>query len=844
MRSDEPSRENEPVGNLEQAEPEQPQVVSGSRQDAKAEIVLRKHHICPYLGLRDDRTVVAMLPTTAHACFARRQRYSPSIEHQIVRCLNSAYPGCSIYPDKKPDKHTTHKNATDRLYSLQGEFDENRRNWLGWAGLALLILVIIGALAYAITRGLVSLPQVSVSNPLVPAATVPAVVSPVAGVAAATETPRPTDAPTLTLAPAAPVAQAPGAAATNTPLPSVSAESGEGETFSLTPSRAEVGWWASAQTQAGQTGDSFLYAGVYEEQAYISTVRFDLRRVPRGARIERSVLRLTGLRDNLVDRSANSSWIVQLVSEAAMPEQSAVTFFSIYEAPASFQLVPNAETNDVGVGAVNEWVMDSTIRGWLFQQVLDGATSVTVRISPLVNAGNSLFAWDSGHGSESNGALPELRLELGPAPPTPPPTPTRPQVVATLTPTPENVMTVVALTPAVPAQVPPTNTPVPPEIVTPTPVAMDLPAVQTAAVAEGRPPVLVNTPIPANAAEATTNAAYATAVALTTGTFTPVPTDYVTPVLYLPPPPPENVATAAARSAAATAIAQSGTPTPTRPPNAVDAIYVYATETPANEETAVAMIVDRNRIAVTTGTPTPTPWNLVVITRVPEPTSTPIPLFIPTSQITPTPTATPTRILTSQDLERFQNKILFLSDRDGTEQIWVMDPVKETVIGLVTDERFYSEARELFLTFSPDGKQRVIVQPDGKYLAGTNIPVLQIKIEDFEYGIIRQLSNVRQGLAYDPAWSPRGDQIAFVGTMLDGDEIYTIPVSGGDPLRLTFNTWEWDKHPAWSPDGTQIAFFSNRETGRRQIWLMNADGSNQRNLSNNEFEDWNPVWVR
>jgi Tol biopolymer transport system component len=110
--------------------------------------------------------------------------------------------------------------------------------------------------------------------------------------------------------------------------------------------------------------------------------------------------------------------------------------------------------------------------------------------------------------------------------------------------------------------------------------------------------------------------------------------------------------------------------------------------------------------------------------------------------------------------------------------------------------------------------------------------------------VLLVLSNVANALVYDPAWSPRGEQIAFVGTMSNGDEIYTISPNGGDPSRLTFNSWEWDKHPTWSPDGTQIAFFSNRETGRRQIWVMNADGSNQRNLSNSEFEDWDPVWVR
>jgi TolB protein len=60
---------------------------------------------------------------------------------------------------------------------------------------------------------------------------------------------------------------------------------------------------------------------------------------------------------------------------------------------------------------------------------------------------------------------------------------------------------------------------------------------------------------------------------------------------------------------------------------------------------------------------------------------------------------------------------------------------------------------------------------------------------------------------------------------------------------LTANNNLWDKHPTWSPDGTQIVFFSNREGNRRQLWLMNADGSGQRNISNNTYEDWDPIWV-
>jgi TolB protein len=62
--------------------------------------------------------------------------------------------------------------------------------------------------------------------------------------------------------------------------------------------------------------------------------------------------------------------------------------------------------------------------------------------------------------------------------------------------------------------------------------------------------------------------------------------------------------------------------------------------------------------------------------------------------------------------------------------------------------------------------------------------------------------------------------------------------------RLTWNAWEWDKHPTWSPDGRQIAFYSNRYIGRRQIWVMNADGTDVRNLSDNPYSDWDPVWLK
>ena len=61
--------------------------------------------------------------------------------------------------------------------------------------------------------------------------------------------------------------------------------------------------------------------------------------------------------------------------------------------------------------------------------------------------------------------------------------------------------------------------------------------------------------------------------------------------------------------------------------------------------------------------------------------------------------------------------------------------------------------------------------------------------------------------SYDsaPAWSPDGRQIAFESN-LDGDmEIYVMNADGTNVRQITHNTL-WDEGPAWSPDGTKFVF--------------------------------------
>lgn len=85
--------------------------------------------------------------------------------------------------------------------------------------------------------------------------------------------------------------------------------------------------------------------------------------------------------------------------------------------------------------------------------------------------------------------------------------------------------------------------------------------------------------------------------------------------------------------------------------------------------------------------------------------------------------------------------------------------------------------------------------------------------------------------------SPDGKTIVFD---LLGD-LYTMPVSGGTPKRLTSDIG-WQMQPTFSPDGKYIAYTSD-EGGGDNIWLMNADGSNPHAVTNETFRLLNsPAW--
>ncbi len=94
-------------------------------------------------------------------------------------------------------------------------------------------------------------------------------------------------------------------------------------------------------------------------------------------------------------------------------------------------------------------------------------------------------------------------------------------------------------------------------------------------------------------------------------------------------------------------------------------------------------------------------------------------------------------------------------------------------------------------------------------------------------------------------------QIAFVSRRDGNPEIYVMDADGNNQRNLT-NQPDRDWDPSWSPHGRRIAFVSDRDGHFRadmpdipsyEIYVMDADGGNQQNLTNDPHADASPAWL-
>ncbi len=199
-----------------------------------------------------------------------------------------------------------------------------------------------------------------------------------------------------------------------------------------------------------------------------------------------------------------------------------------------------------------------------------------------------------------------------------------------------------------------------------------------------------------------------------------------------------------------------------------------------------------------------------------------------------------------------QARIAFTSDRDRNQEIYVMDDDGKNQRNLTNHPD-----RDLVPAWSPDGTRIAFMSNrDGHVRKDGVRTTFEIYVMDANGGNQQNLTNHPAGDS-SPSWSPDGKRIVFSSDrdrLLDihgfpTSEIYVMDADGENPQNLTNNRAD-DWSPSWSPDGKRIVFMSYRdghfigdfEDITSEIYVMDVDGGNQQRLTENRKNDESPSW--
>jgi TolB protein len=223
------------------------------------------------------------------------------------------------------------------------------------------------------------------------------------------------------------------------------------------------------------------------------------------------------------------------------------------------------------------------------------------------------------------------------------------------------------------------------------------------------------------------------------------------------------------------------------------------------------------------------------------------------------------RPATAQDIYH----IVFVSNRDGNEEIYVMDSSGAQISNLTR-----SQARDWHPDWSPDGKQITfntnrdgnneiyLMQNNGRGAvnvtnnpAADNAPdwspdgetivfasdrdgVPDLYLLDITTQIVTRLTEDGADKGA-PTWSPDSREVMYWANDGGVTQIFAIDVATHESRRLTEDGP--DNWPAWSPDGTQF-IYENATAGTADIFISNLDGTQIQNLTNSAGNDVRPAW--
>ncbi len=183
-------------------------------------------------------------------------------------------------------------------------------------------------------------------------------------------------------------------------------------------------------------------------------------------------------------------------------------------------------------------------------------------------------------------------------------------------------------------------------------------------------------------------------------------------------------------------------------------------------------------------------------------------------------------------------RLAFYSNRDGNNEIYIMDGdgKKQTNIS-------NHPSGDRVPYFSPDGKQVLFISDRDKKNG-------ELYVMDADGKNVKRLTN-NEYFEDAAGWSNDGKKIYFSRELRDlidtsakapgNGEIFVMDADGSNEIRLT-NRPGFDGGPTLSPDGTRIAFYGKTAEGNYEIFLMDTDGKNIINLTEDALEDYSPAW--
>jgi TolB protein len=166
---------------------------------------------------------------------------------------------------------------------------------------------------------------------------------------------------------------------------------------------------------------------------------------------------------------------------------------------------------------------------------------------------------------------------------------------------------------------------------------------------------------------------------------------------------------------------------------------------------------------------------------------------------------------------------------DGTNQIYMMN-----ADGSGKKQISNMEGRPCGPDWSPDGSMFA-------FYNHINDKTWSLFTMNSDGGNVKRLTNEQDALHAFPRWSPDGKKILFTksfSTPVWRSELWTILPDGSNQTRIGNVDGQGGDY---SPDGSKIAYF-NYIDGGGDIWLIDSDGRNVRQLTNHAAEDWWPVW--